>query len=107
MAKQLKSKRSREDRAEIRRQLEWVAEQLNFIEASSTFDDGGDEAKQRIVLSLPRSLVRLVRFLALMDTEASPTSQRRIDAMMRRYLEGQIYKQSFASLNRMYSDVQD
>lgn len=106
MAKQMKNNPSRKDRAEIRRQLEWVAEQLDFIEAESTYN-GGDEAKQRIVLSLPRSLVHLLRFLALMEQSAPPASQRKIDAMMRRYLEDQIYKQSFASLNQMYSDAQD
>jgi len=42
-----------------------------------------------------------------MEQSAPPASQRKIDAMMRRYLEEQIYKQSFASLNQMYSDAQD
>jgi hypothetical protein len=49
MENQKKPKPSRKDRAVIRKQLEWVAEQLDFIEAAG-LDDRNREQTQRVVL---------------------------------------------------------
>jgi hypothetical protein len=106
MENQKKPKPSRKDRAVIRKQLEWVAEQLDFIEAAG-LDDRNREQTQRVVLSLPRSILYLLRFLAIMEQNAPPSSKRKIDAIMRRYLEDQIFKQSYAKLNRMYSYMEN
>jgi len=109
-------------RADVRTALEWVATQMDLIEASATVD-GVDEPMQRVVLSLPQSVVHLARFLAVMDSELMPASlrlwqlanskagrkpalQRNINAMMGRYLSDEITKQLFAEMNRLHAEAE-
>ena len=111
-------------RRDIRKALEQVAEQMDVIEASGTVDDGGDEPMQRVVVSLPQSVIHLARFLAVMDTELMPASlrlwdfaagkgvknkglQKNVNTMMRRYLSDEIRKQLFAELNRLPAECCD
>lgn len=107
------------NRAGIQATLERVAEQMEFIEAASTFDHGGEETVESVSVTLPLSVIYLARFLALMETESMPASlrlwnfaegegrtnsalQNRIGVMTQCYLEIRLEMLLRDELNRLY-----
>ena len=109
-------------RADIKKALERVGEQMDFIEIDGTLEHGGDEPRKRIGLSLPYSVLHMARFLAIMEAELMPASLKlwnyaetsgrrnaalhtRLDRQARRYLETRIESLLFDELNRLYARV--
>ncbi|MGB3689751.1 MAG: hypothetical protein WBA02_10675 [Jannaschia helgolandensis] len=109
-------------RAELKKALERVGEQMDYIEASGIVEHGGDEPRKRIGLSLPYSVLHMARFLAVMEAELMPASltlwnnaetsgrrnaalHARLERQARRYLETRIENLLFDELNRLYARV--
>ncbi|WP_366555331.1 hypothetical protein [Aquibaculum sediminis] len=107
-----------EYRESIRNEIKRVLKRHDSIRNAHAEDDG----MQRVVLSLPKEIVYLARFLAILEKEEMPASlrlwqyaeedgkdvpalQRHLNSAMRRYLEDEVTIRMNVALATLNADV--